>query len=115
MMKERFIHLVTSFWLPMPFLTIRGVDRGNEKVVSWSIGHASYYGELVDCLFGQIGLSPGEFNPLGIFVFDSVSVISNLLGVAMSVFYVFKKELYADLPHDIPGSPSFRPEVCCKS
>ena len=78
-------------------------------------GHASYYGELVDCLFGQIGLSPGEFNPLGIVVFDSVSVISNLLGVAMSVFYVFKKELYADLPHDIPGSPSFRPEVCCKS
>ena len=55
-----------------------------------------------------------EIYPLGIVVFDSVSVFSNLLGVAMSVFYVFKKELYADLPHDIPGSPSFRPEVGCE-
>ena len=62
-------------------------------------GHASYYGELVDCLFGQIGLSPGEFNPLGIVVFDSVSVISNLLGVAMSVFYVFKKNSVSQMIH----------------
>ena len=54
-------------------------------------GHASYYGELVDCLFGQIGLSPGEFNPLGIVVFDSVSVISNLWGSQCQSFMSSKK------------------------
>merc|ERR1719210_1741241 len=31
MMRERLIYLVSSFWLPLPFLTIRGVDRGEEK------------------------------------------------------------------------------------
>ena len=30
-MRERLLHLVSSFWLPLPFLTIRGVDRGEEK------------------------------------------------------------------------------------
>ena len=30
-MRERLRHLVSSFWLPLPFLTIRGVDRGEEK------------------------------------------------------------------------------------
>jgi len=34
-MKERWLHLVSSFWLPLPFLTIRGVDRGEEKAELW--------------------------------------------------------------------------------
>ena len=29
------MHLVSSFWLPLPFLTIRGVDRGEEKLEFW--------------------------------------------------------------------------------
>ena len=114
MMRERFIHLVTSFWLPMPFLTIRGVDRGNEKVeLCFLVMLHTMENLLIVFLSRLVYLQ--ESYPLGIVVFDSVLLISNLLGVAMSVFYVFKKQLYADLPHDIPGSPSFRPEVCCKS
>merc|ERR1712179_74867 len=35
MMRERVMHLVSSFWLPLPFLTIRGVDRGEEKAELW--------------------------------------------------------------------------------
>ena len=35
MMRERLLHLVSSFWLPLPFLTIRGVDRGEEKAELW--------------------------------------------------------------------------------
>ena len=34
-MRERLLHLVSSFWLPLPFLTIRGVDRGEEKAELW--------------------------------------------------------------------------------
>ena len=29
------LHLISSFWLPLPFLTIRGVDRGEEKAELW--------------------------------------------------------------------------------
>ena len=29
------MHLISSFWLPFPFLTIRGVDRGEEKLEFW--------------------------------------------------------------------------------
>ena len=35
MMRERLIYLVSSFWLPLPFLTIKGVDRGEEKAELW--------------------------------------------------------------------------------
>jgi len=31
MMRERLMHLVSSFWLPLPFLTIRQVDRDDQK------------------------------------------------------------------------------------
>merc|ERR1719507_2889150 len=32
---ERWLHLVSSFWLPLPFLTLEGVDRGEEKSELW--------------------------------------------------------------------------------
>merc|ERR1719264_2459255 len=34
-MRERVLHLISSFWLPLPFLTIKGVDRGEEKAELW--------------------------------------------------------------------------------
>ena len=34
-MREKWLHLVSSFWLPLPFLTIREVDRGEEKSQFW--------------------------------------------------------------------------------
>merc|ERR1712012_151614 len=35
MMRERLMHLVSSFWLPMPFLTHREVDRDDHKAELW--------------------------------------------------------------------------------
>ena len=34
-MRERLMHLVSSFWLPVPFLTRREVDRDDQKVELW--------------------------------------------------------------------------------
>ena len=34
-MRERVMHLVSSFWLPLPFLSLREVDRGEEKDELW--------------------------------------------------------------------------------
>ena len=34
-MKERLFHLISSFWLPLPFLTIKGVDKGEENAELW--------------------------------------------------------------------------------
>ena len=35
MMRERLMHLVSSFWLPLPFLTRREVDRDDQKAELW--------------------------------------------------------------------------------
>jgi len=32
---DRWLHLVSSFWLPLPFLTMKGVDRGEDKSDLW--------------------------------------------------------------------------------
>ena len=34
-MTERWLHLLTTFWLPLPYLTLEGVDRGEEKSEQW--------------------------------------------------------------------------------
>ena len=34
-MRERLMHLVSSFWLPLPFLTRREVDRDDQKAELW--------------------------------------------------------------------------------
>ena len=48
---------------------------------------------------------------IGLFVIDAILMLSNLLGVALSVFYAKKIELYADVPESVPNLPSFGPEV----
>ena len=49
--------------------------------------------------------------PIGIVLFDCVLIVLNFMGVLVSVTYVTKVELYADLPQDLPSLPSFGPEV----
>ena len=34
-MRERLMHLVSSFWLPLPFLTPREVDTNDQKGETW--------------------------------------------------------------------------------
>ena len=45
------------------------------------------------------------------FAMDIGIITMNTLGVALSVFYTKKIELYADFPDSLPNLPSFGPEV----
>jgi len=109
MMRERVIHLVSSFWLPLPFLTIRGVDRGKEKAELWFL-IVLHSLENFLIVFASRLVYLWESYPHGIVIFDCVLVILNLMGVLVSVFYVTKIELFAGLPQDLPSLPSFGPE-----
>merc|ERR1719264_103068 len=165
-MRERALHLISSFWLPLPFLTIKGVDRGEEKaelwflivlhslenallllVSRWGYGSNSLGNFLIQlmviivsvlmslstifgstkglksrrsfallCLPAVIVLAVfasrafSDNLPIGIVHFDCLLVVLNLLGVLLSVIYVTKVELYADLPQDLSSLPSFGPE-----
>ena len=110
MMRERVMHLVSSFWLPLPFLTIRGVDRGNQEAEFWflMVLH-SLENFLIVSASRLVYLQ--ESYPLGIVIFDSVLVLFNFLGALLSVMYVTKVELYAGLPRGLSSLPSFGPEV----
>merc|ERR1719398_571163 len=109
MMRERIIHLVSSFWLPLPFLTIRGVDRGEEKAELWFLIVLHSLENFAIVSVSRI-VYLQESYPLEIVIFDCVLVLLNLLGVLVSVYYVTKVELYAGLPQDLTSLPSFGPE-----
>merc|ERR1711894_800440 len=109
-MREWIIHLVSSFWLPLPFLTIRGVDRGDEKAELWFL-IVLHSLENFLFVFSSRFVYLQESYPLGIVIFDSVLVLLNFLGVLVSVIYVTKVEIYAGLPQDLSSLPSFGPEV----
>lgn len=109
-MRERLVYLVTSFWLPLPFLTIRGVDRGTEKAEIWFLVVLhSVENVLIVSTSRLVYLQ--ESYPLGIIIFDYVLVLLNLLGVIMTILYVYKVELYAGLSQQHCSLPSFSPEV----
>ena len=110
MMRERVMHLVSSFWLPLPFLTVRGVDRGEEKAELWFlVGLHSIENFAIVCASRLVYLR--DSYPSSIVKFDGVLVLLNLMGVLLSMFYVSKKELYAGLPKHRPPLPSFGTEV----
>ena len=111
MMRERLIYLVSSFWLPLPFLTIKGVDRGEEKAELWFLVVLHSLENFLIVLVSRMVHLPENY-PLGIIIFDCIMVLLNVLGVLVTVFYVTKIELYAGLPKDLPhGLPSFGAEV----
>ena len=110
-MRERVLHLISSFWLPLPFLTIRGVDRGEEKAELWFLIMLHSLENFLIVLSSRL-VYLQESYPLEIVIFDCVLVLLNLLGVLVSVYYVCKVELYAGLPQDLPSLlPSFSPQV----
>ena len=104
------MHLVSSFWLPLPFLTIRGVDRGEEKAELCFLVVLHSLENFLIVFASRLAYLQQSY-PLGIVIFDCVLVLLNIMGVFVSVFYVFKIELYAGLPQDLPSLPSFGPEV----
>merc|ERR1719458_1012682 len=165
---ERWVHLVSSFWLPLPFLTLKGVDRGEEKSELWFLItlHTSENMALLlsrwvylpdyplSLLLIQIGLFSVNLVALIVFVakrqlaqggwfvyfyllllvaLNVVAIVlvffsspdfeihllamdigimsTNLLGLALAVFFIKKLELYSELaPDNIPNLPSFGPE-----
>ena len=112
--KERAIYLISTFSLPLPFLTIKGVDRGEEKAELWFLVVLHSLENFLIVLASRVVYMQSNY-PLGIIVFDCVLVLVNILAVLVSVFYVKKMELFAGLPQDLPSSLStFRLEVSLK-
>ena len=106
---ERWLHLVSSFWLPLPFLTLKGVNRGEEKSELWFLMtlHTTENLLLVSVSF----LSSPDFEIHLLAMYIGI-MSTNLLGLALAVFYTKKMELYSELtPDNIPNLPSFGPEV----
>ena len=111
MMRERLIYLVSSFWLPLPFLTIKGVDRGEEKAELWFLVVLHSLENFL-IVFASRLFYLQESYPPEIVIFDCVLVLVNIMAVLVSVLYVKKLELYAGLPRDLPSSlPTYDLEV----
>ena len=109
--KEQAIYLVSTFSLPLPFLTIKGVDKGEEKEELWFLVALHSLENFLIVLASRLVYTHNSY-PLEIIVFDCGLVLVNILAVSVSVLYVTKLELYAGLPRDIPSSlPSYGLEV----
>merc|ERR1719507_2854002 len=105
---ERWLHLVSSFWLPLPFLTLKGVDRGEEKSELWFLTTLHTTENLLLVSVSFLSLPDFEIHLLAM---DIGIMSTNLLGLALAVFYTKKLELFSELtPDNIPNLPSFGPE-----
>ena len=105
------IYLISTFSLPLPFLTINGVDKGEEKTELWFLVVLHSLENFLTVLASRLVYAQSSY-PLEIIVFDCVLILVNILAVLVSVLYVTKLELYAGLPRDIPSSfPSYGLEV----
>ena len=81
-MRERLMHLVSSFWLPLPFLTIRGVDRGEEKAELWLINTLTYLENIALLLVSRWFYLPGY--PLSLLLVQiSVIVVVNVFALIL--------------------------------
>lgn len=120
-MKERLLHLISSIWLPLPFLTLTGIDRGEERLerqfltVLHSLENFLILivsRSAIFCVFVPSRPFWVRFEyPIGMMAIDLSLVLLNLLGVLVSVFYTKKMELFAGLPGTPQALPSFGPEV----
>ena len=108
-MKERWLHILSTFWLPLPYLSHRGVDRGEEKQEFWFLV-ALHSSENLVFLFFSIGISLPKY-PFGLLVIPISLVTVNILAVLLSIFYTTRMELFSWLPESPPNMPSFGPEV----
>ena len=109
--KEKVIYLISTFSLPLPFLTIKGIDRGEEKAELWFLV-VLHSVENFLIVFASRLVYNQESYPRLFLIVDCVFVIANVFAVLVSVLYVTKLELFAGLPRDIPSSlPSYGLEV----
>ena len=108
--KEQAMYLLSTFSLPLPFLTIKGIDRGEEKYELWFLVVLHSLENFLLIVASRLVHMQSSY-PLGIIVFDLILVLVNILAVLVSVLYVKKLELYAGLPRDLPSSLPYGLEV----
>ena len=109
--KEQLIYLISTFSLPLPFISIMEVDRGEENAELCFLVVLHSLENFLIVLASRLVYTLSSY-PLGIMVFDCVLFLMNVLAVLVSVFYVTKLDLYAGLPRDLPSSlPSYSLEV----
>ena len=108
--KEQMIYLISTFSLPLPFLTIKGIDKGEEKAEFWFLVVLHSLENFLIVLASRLVYMQSYPRPF--LIFDCALVIANVLAVLVSVLYVTKLELYAGLPRDLPCSlPSYGLDV----
>merc|ERR1719495_3008982 len=93
MMRERLLHLVSSFWLPLPFLTIREVDRGEEKAELWFLVTLFIIENTLLLLISKWVYLGGY--PVGLFHIQISLLTLNIIALMMSLV---KKEKKARKP-----------------
>ena len=109
--REQAVYFISSFCLPLPFLTIKGTDRGEEKAELWFLVALHSLENFLMVFASRLVHAQGSY-PLFIVAFDCVLVLVNIMAVLVSVLYVKKLELYAGLPRDLPSSlPTYDLEV----
>ena len=107
---DRCLHLLSSFWLPLPFLHLAGLDMGEEEAELWfliALHSVENLGLLVSSVFVHF---EGNFAP-GLLTIQIGVLFVNLLGVLLVVAFNKRFQLYAGLPQQPPSSPGLEPKV----
>ena len=93
--KERLLHLLLSTWLPLPYLTMRGLDRGEEvgEEIFLTILHAVENMLLLAVSRAFYLLT----YPTAILTADLILLLCQVLGSLLSLLYHTKVELYSSI------------------
>ena len=110
--SERPLHLLSSLWLPLPYLTLRGEDRGEEMPQLWFL-LSLHFVENVSMLVASRVYYLHEGYPTAILVCDVTLLLSNLFGLLLLWSYHKYIALYSNIRSTPPPSnlPSYGPEV----
>merc|ERR1719507_472979 len=79
---ERWLHLVSSFWLPLPFLTLEGVDRGEEKSELWFLTTLHTCENIGILLVSRWAYLPDY--PLGLLIVQLTLLTVNVVALILS-------------------------------
>ena len=81
-MRERWLHLLSSFWIPLPFLTLKGVDRGEEKSELWFLIVLHTCENIGILLVSRWAYLPDY--PLGLLIVQLVLLTANVVALILS-------------------------------
>ena len=96
---------------PPPLPHLEGGRQGRVEVQALVLDDFAHNGEPVAVAIVSVFLSSPDFE-IHLLAMDIGIMSTNLLGLALALFYTKKVELYSELtPDNIPNLPSFGPEV----